>query len=210
MFRSTTNKAIFAWSRLLRVSKRGCHGEVPAMLSVTDGVDGSLNGLNDTLKRSEQLLQEWKQGSSINTINLSHEIDNAFSKLHEFPQILKKLEESLHEVESSLTPDASNYKEWSINQIIGWIETLENGRFLKYISKLRSGFVVKGIRGDTLPQFDLKFIDDGKDKNDLEKHFRQLCLSNNKNKNLQDFIQHDMDDDEDASNVHQVTKKDSC
>ena len=48
--------------------------------------------------------------------------------------------------------DASQYKSWNIQEILLWIRSLENGRFIPHIDKLRIGFERAQIVGEDLPE----------------------------------------------------------
>ena len=78
-------------------------------------------------------------------------------------------------------PDLANYKNWNIDTIIIWIRGLENGRYIKHIDLLRTGFNQDQINGKHLPELtrsDLSIspfnMNNFEDKRDLEKHFKSL------------------------------------
>jgi len=83
-------------------------------------------------------------------------------------------------------PNTANYKNWDISEIILWIKSLENGRFIKYIDILTNGFNESEIiNGEDLPDlttadlsvtpFNIKIF---RDKRDLIKNFKSLRDNN--------------------------------
>ncbi len=86
-------------------------------------------------------------------------------------------------------PNIAEYKQRNLEQIMAWIVSLENGKYVKYAKKLREGFVKSGIlSGDLLPEltrYDLSnppfSINDFRVKRDLETYFKSLATNNAQN-----------------------------
>eukprot|EP01084_Bolivina_argentea_P120401 213407_1 len=88
--------------------------------------------------------------------------------------------------------DEKNYKLWNLNEIMIWIETIENGRFAMYSNILRNGFEQSQIlNGKYLPDltrndlgtqpFNIKSFPD---KRDLINQFKSLNNQKNNDINL--------------------------
>jgi len=85
-------------------------------------------------------------------------------------------------VKNKYIPNPKEYINWDLEEIILWIKSLENGRYIKYLDKLRNGFTESEIiRGEELPDlttadlsvtpFNIKIF---RDKRDLIKNFKAL------------------------------------
>lgn len=107
-------------------------------------------------------------------------------------QIRKTTETFLDEIESmqvyikqNSVPDTRKYKEWNADEIVMWIISLEDGKFVPYIEQLRNGFVRSQTVGEELPEMtrpDLSVppfsIDHWKIKKELVSHFQSLTKMN--------------------------------
>jgi len=106
--------------------------------------------------------------------------------LREEVSALKRQLESLNEdrvaAEKSRVPDIRHHKEWTLEQIMEWMGSLEDGRFKRYLNGLRLAFNAEGIDGSSLQQIDraeLKGwgVDVFADRSALEKHIQSLCTT---------------------------------
>eukprot|EP01084_Bolivina_argentea_P178767 308996_1 len=78
-------------------------------------------------------------------------------------------------------PNIAEFMKWTVKHICQWIQSLESGRYNKYIKILEKGFTEIEIEGFDLPDllrtdlvqapFNIKSF---KDRRDLEKHFNSL------------------------------------
>ena len=79
--------------------------------------------------------------------------------------------------------DVSCYEKWNYEGMIEWILSLENGRFEKYVDKLKIAFKQEGLSGMDLvglKENDLIRwrVDDVSDRTDLLGHIKNLCEKN--------------------------------
>eukprot|EP01083_Nonionella_stella_P082021 226312_1 len=98
---------------------------------------------------------------------------------------LKQVVEAENHIKLLSEADVNQYESWNVDQILMWINKLEDKRFMKYTNDLREVFVEEGITGDCLPDIDkieLKtykkdnkpIIGAFRDRRDLAKHFSSL------------------------------------
>lgn len=124
---------------------------------------------NYTLDEIIQIGDEIKDGRSL----LSNVVKQ---KCNEIDKLLSNSETALQKM---LNPDTAMYKQWTLNQILLWICSLENGRFQQYYKLLEKEFRKDGITSDDLPDLtrqDLKTYGMNlfKDRKALENHFQAL------------------------------------
>ena len=97
----------------------------------------------------------------------------------------KSFNEYIQDIEGVMTklckPDPAEYANWNIEQIMVWIQSLENGRYHKYLDALKNGLEKDGISGDVLPELtrqDLAIspynITNFKDRKQIAIHFQSL------------------------------------
>ena len=78
--------------------------------------------------------------------------------------------------------DVGNYMKWDVEQIIFWISTLDDGKYVKYLDKLKACLVEEGLSGSDLIEIEetnLKMwgIVNFRDRKDLLKQFKKLTQS---------------------------------
>lgn len=122
-------------------------------------------------------------------LKISNNIVLYHSKRKEISLLLNTLDENMIKIEKEnkahINPDASNYESWTVNDIIMWVISLDNGRFRKYCEKLKDSFVKNELKGGDLPDIsrqdlDISFgIKSFSDRVALEKHLRGLQQNEN-------------------------------
>ena len=125
---------------------------------------------NDLLNKESELNKEYiKYKENVDKICIT---SKAFDKnIEDIGLLIKKIS----------TPDIEKYKSWKIDEILAWIQGLENGRYVKHINKLKMGFIKSEIIGEDLPELtkqDLAItpfeIGSFRDRKQLEEHFQSL------------------------------------
>eukprot|EP01084_Bolivina_argentea_P035898 66463_1 len=95
---------------------------------------------------------------------------------------IKNMEVVEEFIANEYIPDVAKYKEWKLDEMMVWIKSLDDGRFVKYLNRLLYGFKESDIAsGDILPDLetaDLAVppfnIKNFRDKRDLIRHFKDL------------------------------------
>eukprot|EP01084_Bolivina_argentea_P121899 216038_1 len=83
-----------------------------------------------------------------------YDVKNTIKSLNTFHSYMENMKIMINDL--STPPKESEYKSWNIDMIIIWIAKLDNGRFVKYLSVLRSGFLKSEIiKGEYLPDLDV-------------------------------------------------------
>ena len=80
------------------------------------------------------------------------------------------------------TPNESQHEQWDIDTMITWIGGLEDGKYKKYLERLKNGFIKSEIRtGEYLSYLDASRLSDEpfgiqsqSDRVGLEKAFKRL------------------------------------
>eukprot|EP01084_Bolivina_argentea_P015050 28150_1 len=136
----------------------------------------SLNEL--MIKEPQQLIQ---QNSALNM-----EINSNDKCIENMIITLKSLNKYMNDIKAHIkqisVPNVKDYKNWSLEQIMLWIMSLDNGKFLDQQQKLKNGFEKSGINvGAVLPELtrsDLSSspfnIDNFMVKKALVEHFKSL------------------------------------
>ena len=97
-------------------------------------------------------------------------------------ELIKNLNNAKELIINKLNPNMINYEKWDVLDIISWINSLENGRFIKYNKILKTNFINDEIKGIDLPnitrnhlkQFGINIFGD---RIALETHFQSLMIS---------------------------------
>merc|ERR1712080_74675 len=79
---------------------------------------------------------------------------NYLNKMQEgISEFIENVEDISSYVSTVSSPDINKYKEWTCNEIVVWILSLENGRFSDYIDQIKNGLIASEINdGATLLQ----------------------------------------------------------
>ena len=154
-----------------------------------------LYGLNNELRNFERNFNP-QIVDQIGDSNIDELVDphSAFNhKLDKYSQILDSIALGVHNfvaniadlrgyVHDHYVPNTTKYIEWNVDDILLWIKSLENGRYLKYLEVLRVGFKESEIEsGELLPDLETAdlsvtpfHIKSFRDKRDLIRHFKAL------------------------------------
>ena len=136
--------------------------------------------------------------------------DSALNRrLNKYRQNMDRLKQSVNALDAAVTsiesvvrelsvPNTAHYAQWTVNQMISWIKSLENGRFNDYVDALRKGFIEGQMNGEDLPSVEAKDLSDApfnikrfRDKKDLAKYFQSL--STDKEQGHDDEYENDVD-----------------
>ena len=140
-------------------------------------------------KNTENALQEMCKKDPIKFLQYGSDIkiykDNIQKIIDSLNNLKHNVEVTEYMINKLSSPDLLKYKIWSIDIIIIWIGNLENGRFVKYLSTLKQGFIKSEIlSGEYLPDIDIATlsvepfnIKSFPDKRDLVKHFKDLNVT---------------------------------
>lgn len=120
-------------------------------------------------------------------VTTNKEIKSILSKIESCEILGNKIEQQLSDYKEKIKLlrdkvdklQMIDYKNWSLNEIINWINSLENGMFKKYDAILRQSFKQDSVTGADLPQItrnDLKMfgVNVFGDRVLLESHFQKL------------------------------------
>eukprot|EP01083_Nonionella_stella_P194297 716706_1 len=122
---------------------------------------------------------------SMNTLNYLNKMQQGIN------EFIRNVEDISGYVSTVSSPDINKYKQWTCNDIVIWILSLDNGRFADYIDQIKDGLIDSEINdGQTLLELtrsDLSVppfnINSFKVKKDLIAHFQSLKTGYNTNLN---------------------------
>eukprot|EP01084_Bolivina_argentea_P316201 548040_1 len=123
-------------------------------------------------------------GQIKNQLRIVYEPDCASLSIHH--AILRKLEEDCKQSDAKPNKiDVTKYLQWSSNDIVDWILSLEQGKYKNYEKKLRAEINDEGVDGSSIKDIeksDIKGwgVNNLKDRTSIYKHLQQL-LNPNKN-----------------------------
>ena len=115
-----------------------------------------------------------------NSILVEKEIDALEVKMKNTLDQLKRMKTQISKLKVSGGVDVSKYESWSIDEMVEWICSLDNGKFKKYADKIRKGFTQNEISGahmTAMGSLDIQEvcgITHWKDRKDLASHFSSL------------------------------------
>eukprot|EP01083_Nonionella_stella_P139793 427216_1 len=156
---------------------------------------------NEKKQMKEQLTQREEEVSELHkqVVKLSTELRQSQEEVGKLNEECKESKLELNEVKKELNKlkrlrriNLSNYLNWSDDDIMDWILTLEEGRYEKYEKKLRAVFNEEGVCGQAMPFIDkpeLKGwgITNFMDRNNIYQHLQDLVAQNNHIKNEQEL-----------------------
>ena len=167
--------------------------------------DGEIERLNRRISSLErQLIAKDESINNLQTENqaLRAEIDRFRQNDTELKRVNENLQDEHKELEIKYNElkieyetlksdrlDVKNYLDWKAKDVVEWIMSLENQRFIKYKDLLLNKFVKENVDGLALNEMDAgdlaQFgVNDFKDRKCLIKHIKSL--SNNINVNIND------------------------
>eukprot|EP01084_Bolivina_argentea_P288353 494890_1 len=162
---------------------------------VNDAVDHDEKCDNcDTLKE-ELLLLKTMHKSEVDS--LKEQIKIQSEKNNELNDEVKECKMELMEVKKELNElkkkciDVSRYNEWSSDEFVNWICSLDDGKYEKYENKLRNIFIEEDISGEAIPHIQKNEwkewgITSYMDRTNLDKHLKNLLNQNNKKQSVYD------------------------
>eukprot|EP01084_Bolivina_argentea_P059795 109234_1 len=80
-------------------------------------------------------------------LDIDDPVSSLRSLMRQFDDVKQYLEQQYPNI-----IDKNEYKSWSIDMTIEWIESLDDGKFMKYCNILRKGFGSDGIHASDLPR----------------------------------------------------------
>ena len=165
---------------------------------LSDVIELLLNAIKNVDKQYNKLKEHGENINSNNTdngdnkelikiqdlLNISSNVEFCKLRIKKINKLLIQLSEMVNKLEKEndkyLKPDINKYKEWSVNEMVLWIMSLENGRFSKYCDTLKENLIRNEISGDELPQITRQDLDTSfginkfGDRTALEKYLKQL------------------------------------
>ena len=124
----------------------------------------------------------------------------------EYQFTIQQLNDQIAQLKSKCI-DTSKYETWSAPEIVAWITSFDDGRFVKYKDVLLANLSEEGIVGEDLcnvNEIDLKSwgIKQFKDKKYLMRKIRELTQQNNQNDHV-----NDNNNDNDNDKVHVIAQE---
>ena len=118
-------------------------------------------------------------------------LNRRLNKYRENMDRLKQCENALDTAVASIesvfrelsVPNTAHYAQQTVNQMISWIKSLENGRFNDYVDALRKGFIEGQMNVEDVLSAETKDLSDApfnikrfRDKNNLATYFQSLSV----------------------------------
>lgn len=172
---------------IVHVSAKDCDLKYLPVARSFEYIRKELEIANASLNRGLELMNNYKSSNFVDIdclYSASNDIEQNEKFLENLENSTKQLKQAFSEakkqVSQQLNPQTHQYKKWTLNEMIIWIRSLENGRFIKYSEKLKQYFQSDGITASDLPDLtrnDLRTfgIELFRDRVDLEKHFQNLA-----------------------------------
>ena len=97
--------------------------------------------------------------------------------------------------------NVKNYLNWSADEVVDWIDTLEEGKYEKYDANLRLIFNKEGVNGEAIVHIDKPSLRDWgvnnfKDRSNIYIHCQKLINQNKENdENKQNIINNNNDNE---------------
>eukprot|EP01084_Bolivina_argentea_P108561 194014_1 len=140
----------------------------------------SLQSLVDDLLNSQNNI---KQKYELKINNLMGQNDKLNEECKETKLELFEVKKELNKLKRLKNIDLTNYLNWTADDIVDWISTLEKGKYEKYEDELRVKFNEECVDGNAIQYIntlELKGwgVAHFMDRTNLHKHFRQLILVN--------------------------------
>ena len=156
---------------------------------------------------TEEKISKIMQKSPQDLIKINKVVSKMEKSLNKLKEKTDSTIKCVEKIKSYLTkhamPNIKNYEDWNIDEITMFIMSVDNGKFMPYIDKIREGLISSEInRGDILPELtrsDLSVppfsINNFAIKKGLIDHFQSL-------KNGDFKFNQEGDDDNDTSNTN--------
>ena len=107
-----------------------------------------LNAVNLENQNLKKLLNDYKQRIS----KITRERNLAFHECKEAQIKLKQAQEQIEKIERLKGLNEQNYLEWTPNEVVDWISTLDEGRYQMYEQNFRVKFNKQGVSGQALKE----------------------------------------------------------